>query len=283
MDYEALKQDHAGSAGADPVTAARILAGLEESLATTQSRRLLLEQAEQRLQPSRNFLLETTDSDSQSDFSTEFQSQRDAALKELKALSADVRSDVPDPTDAIERTRLARSLASELQFSLGLQHPERKAAEALVAQYDQELTRLSQTALATVQRSLASIRMQEEALQTRYDSYLLSANETKVMRLKESQKLAEIDRAQRSYEAVHAQLTQWQLVDDAMANGRAGISVSVLEPPTPAERSIAANPLIVMGLAGLLGLIFAVSWLVMLPQFKSLLSGPSPVPAAPSV
>ncbi|MCP4170234.1 MAG: hypothetical protein GY758_05605 [Fuerstiella sp.] len=283
MDYEALKQDHAGSAGADPVTAARILAGLEESLATTQSRRLLLEQAEQRLQPSRNFLLETTDSDSQSDFSTEFHSQRDAALKELKALSADVRSDVPDPTDAIERTRLARSLASELQFSLGLQHPERKAAEALVAQYDQELTRLSQTALATVQRSLATIRMQEEALQTRYDSYLLSANETKVMRLKESQKLAEIDRAQRSYEAVHAQLTQWQLVDDAMANGRAGISVSVLEPPTPAERSIAANPLIVMGLAGLLGLIFAVSWLVMLPQFKSLLSGPSPVPAAPSV
>jgi uncharacterized protein involved in exopolysaccharide biosynthesis len=285
-EYETLKQEHAGNAGADAITSARILAGLEESLATIQSHRLLLQRAEHRLQSGANPPL-TSDapastSETAGAVSGDLYGQRDVALSELSALSREVWSDVPDPTDAIERMRQAQSLASELRVSLGPQHPELRAAEALVARYEQELTHLAQTALAYVQRSLESMRMQEEALQARYDSYLLSTNETNVMRLKESQKLAEIDRAQRSYETVHAQLTQWQLVDQAMANGRAETSVSMLERPTPAERSFAANPLIVMGVAGLLGLMFGVSWLAMLPQLKSSMNSLTTVSVAPS-
>ena len=285
-EYETLKQEHAGNAGADAITSARILAGLEESLSTTQSRRLLLQRAEQRLQAGADPLLTSGGLASSSDTARanggDLYSQRDAALREMSALSSEVWSDVPNPADAIERMRQASSLVSELRVSLGPQHPELMAAEATVTRYDQELTRLAQAALASIQRSLESTRLQEDALQARYDSYLLSTNETNVMRLKESQKLAEIDRAQRSYETVHAQLTQWQLVDQAMANGRAETSVSMLEPPTPAERSFVANPLIVMGLAGLLGLIFGVSWLAMLPQLKSLMNNHTTVSVAPS-
>jgi uncharacterized protein involved in exopolysaccharide biosynthesis len=285
-EYQTLKQEHAGSAGADSITSSRILAGLEESLATTQSHRLLLQRAADRLQSGLDLPL-TSDataitSETARTVGSDLFSERNAVLSELSALSSEVWSDVPNPADAIERMRQAVSLASELRVSLGPQHPELMAAEVLVTRYDQELTRLAQTALVSVQRALESTHTQEEALQARYDSYLLSTNETNVMRLKESQKLDEIERAQKSYETVHAQLTQWQLVDQAMANGRAEISVSVLEPPTPAQRAFAANPLIVMGLAGLLGLMFGVSWLAMLPQLKSLMGSSKTVSVAPS-
>ena len=286
-EYEELKREHAGSAGADSTTSARILSGLEESLATTQSRRLRLERAEQRLQLGDDRRLTQSNHSQSGDTAravdNEFNTKQDTILNELTALSSEGWSDIPNPTDARERMRAAASRASELTVSLGPQHPERLAAEAIVMRYEKELTRLARTALATVQRTLEGTRLQEEALQERYDSYLRSTNETEVMRLKESQKLTEIGRAQQSYETVHAQLTQWQMVDQAMASGRAGISVSVLEPPTPAERSFVANPLIVMGIAGLLGLMFGVSLLVALPQMKSLITDLAPTAVAPSL
>jgi uncharacterized protein involved in exopolysaccharide biosynthesis len=115
------------------------------------------------------------------------------------------------------------------------------------------------------------MRLQEQALQDRYDTNVRMNHLDEITRQKESQKLADIDRAQEAYETVHAQLQQWHIVDEAIAGGRAGIAVSVLEPPTPGERSFVANPVIVMGIAGLLGLMFGVVLLIALPQIRSLL------------
>ncbi|MDA1229625.1 MAG: Wzz/FepE/Etk N-terminal domain-containing protein, partial [Planctomycetota bacterium] len=55
-DFDQLKQSHTAATVADPVAIARIIAGLEETLATTQSRRIRLERAATRISPLENNL-----------------------------------------------------------------------------------------------------------------------------------------------------------------------------------------------------------------------------------
>ena len=291
-EYEQLKRAHADSAGADSDASARILAGLEESLATAQSRRLLLERTEEKLHGRQKTLLALANpqtamtGDLPPEVATERSTtyeQLEPVLQDLAALSNEAWTGIPNPADIEARIRDAQTRVGELAVILGPKHPELLAVKSTVSRFEQELHRLVQTAPAMLQLALDGMRIQEEALQQRYESHLRLAHETEMMRLTESRKLAEIDRATQSCETLHTQLQQWQLADQATTSGGAGISVDVLEPPIPAVRSFAANPLIVMGIAGLLGLMFGVSMLVVLPQIKSLLPNLPQDSVAPSV
>lgn len=280
-EYEQLKRSHIDAAGADPVATARIVAALEEQLATTQSRRLLLQQSAARLRNAR--LLTKVDRTAQWDAPLpEFSTAADPelVLNELAALRGEAWLGLPNPDDATARLRIAEDQLSALSARLGHNHPELQSAKATVQAARDELNRLVQSTPGQIQQTLEHLQAQENALQQRYDNHVRLTNATEVARLEESRKLAEIERVQQSFDTIHAQLQQWQLVDQAMANGRAGIEVSVLEPPTPGERSFVANPMIVLGVSGMLGLMFGVLALVALPPV-SLLMNPSP--SAPAV
>lgn len=272
-EFDQLKQSHAAAAGADPVAMARIIAGLEETLATTQSRRITLERAATRISPHGNNLLTMAPAavrDVGLNLSQDSTSAN-AVLSELAALNGEGWAGMPDPTAVEDRLRLAQSRVSELSQTLGPNHPELLAARLSVDAAETELNRLVQTTPRILRQALERMRQQEQALQVRYDAHVRMNHAGEMARLKENQKLAEIDRVRETYETVHAQLKEWQMVDEAMTSGRAGIAISVLEPPTPAERSFVANPLIVMGIAGLLGLMTGVFLLIALPQFRLLL------------
>lgn len=290
-EYEELKRNHADSAGTDPDTSSRILAALEESLATAESRRQLLDRAEEKLQGRHKAHLTMTNRRTvmtgdlplaiDMELATYYEVPG-SVLQELAALSNEAWIGIRNPASIEAKIHDAQTRVSELTVVLGPKHPELLAGESAVKHYEQELLRYVQGAPAVVQIALDGVRMQEESLQQRYESHLRLAHETEMMRLKESQKLTEIDRAKQSSETLRTQLQQCQLTHQATASGHAGISVAVLEPPIPAERSFAANPLILMGIAGLLGIMFGVSLLVVLPQIRSLLPNLPQVSVAPS-
>ncbi|RLT03350.1 MAG: hypothetical protein DWI22_18855 [Planctomycetota bacterium] len=271
-EFDQLMQSHVAP-GADPVAMARILAGLDENLATTQSRRITLERIAARISPQGNNLLTMAPGavrDMGLNLSQDTTSAN-AVLGELAALNGEGWTGMPNPTTVEDRFRLAQSRLAELRQALGPNHPELQAARTNADSAEAELNRLIQTTPGILRQALESMRLQEQALQDRYDTNVRMNHLDEITRQKESQKLADIDRAQEAYETVHAQLQQWHIVDEAIAGGRAGIAVSVLEPPTPGERSFVANPVIVMGIAGLLGLMFGVVLLIALPQIRSLL------------
>lgn len=271
-EYEELKRSHIDAAGADPVATARIVAALEEQLATTQSRRLLLEQSVARMRSARLLTQLPTEARWDAplpDFSTA--TDPEVVLNELSALRGEDWLGLPDPAEAATRLRLTEDELATLSSRLGPNHPELQSAQAAVQAARTELDRLVQATPDQLQQTLENLRAQEKALQQRYDNHVRLTNAAEVARLEESRKLTEIERVQQSFDTIHTQLQQWQLVDQAMANGRAGIEVSVLEPPTPGERSFVASPLIVMGVSGMLGLLTGVLLLVALPQITLLL------------
>lgn len=279
-EFDRFRQDNAAAAGADPVAMARIVASLEESLADIQSRRITLERAATRISAQgRNLVTKvpSTTTDTGLDHSRA-KAGGNAVLTELSALNGTGWTGLPNPGMVEDRLRTAQARVAELNQTLGPHHPELQAAQSLVKTAEVEINRLVQTSPGILRQTLDSLTLQEEALKQRYESHVRMNRVNDLTRLRESQRLAEIQRAQEAYETVHARLQQWRMVDEAMANGRAGIAVSVLEPPTPGERSFVANPMIVIGVSGLLGLMFGVFLLIAIPQVKSLLLPQSSAP-----
>ena len=281
LAHDQLMVARANGTTTDGQTSARILAGLEESLATTQSRRLLLERIADQVHAGGKAHLTKADSpasptgDSSDGFlakPTFDNGELPSVLQNLASLSGESWTGI-QATAGLE-TNLADAMrrVNELTVALGPQHPELLAARATVTRYEQELLLLAQTAPARIQLALNALRIQEESLQQRYDGHLRLTREAEVLQLKESRKLEEISRAEQASESLQAELQQYQLAHHSMPAGYGGIAVTVLEPPIPAPRLFAANPMIVMGISGLLGLLFGVSLLVILPQISSLLS-----------
>ncbi|MBC7966802.1 MAG: hypothetical protein H7Z17_12865 [Fuerstia sp.] len=284
LEHDQLMVARANGTTTDGQTSARILAGLEESLATTQSRRLLLERTADQIHAGGKALLTKADSplSPTGDSSHGFLAKRTfdngengelpSVLQNLASLSGESWTGIQAPAGLETNLADATRRVNELTVALGPQHPELLAARATVTRYEQELLLLAQTAPARIQLALNSQRIQEESLQQRYDGHLRLTREAEVLQLKESRKLEEISRAEQASESLQAELQQYRLAHHSMPAGQVGIAVTVLEPPIPAPRLFAANPMIVMGISGLLGLLFGVSLLVIMPQISSRLS-----------
>lgn len=283
-EHERLIEAHATNIATDANATGRVLTGLDESLAALQSRRLLLERAAEQIHLRSKTLLTMARGEDPTAGNPLFESQTDNAVnqedvqrivQDLAALSREPWSGIQNPAELDNQLMEARGRVSELTVALGQQHPELLAAQAAVLRFEQQLRRSVKTAPATIQLALQSVRAEEEAMQQRYDSHLRLARDAELMRLKEVRKQDEIDRLKQASEVIQVQLQQWQTVDHVTASGRSGISVTVLESPIPAERSFAANPLVIMGISGLLGLLMGVSGLVVIPQIVRILSAES--------
>lgn len=280
-EYEQLIEARATSIASDANATGRVLTGLEESLAALKSRRMLLERASEQVRRRSQTILTLASRDNQSAGDSTFESKRDNAgyqenlqciVQDLAALSRETWSGIQNPAELEAQLMEARGRVGELTVALGVQHPELRAARAAVLRYEEELRRAVQTAPMALQLALQSVLAEEESLQQRYDTHLRLARDAELMRLKEVRKLDEIDRLKEARDVIQVQLQQWQTVDHATASGRSGITVTVLESPIPAERSFAANPLIITGISGLLGLMLGVSGLVVIPQIIRMVS-----------
>lgn len=267
-EYEELKLSDADTTPTDAVATARIVASLESAIATAESQRIALERATSRLKnsPWRLSSLDPAESPGRLSDLRDDSADGLAVLRELLALNQNGLTGIPDPAPIEERARMARARLNDLRLRFGPDHPEMRAAAAAVSASEKEMERFAARIPETLQRAVESVSLQEKALKQRYDAHLRMSSSHKVTLMKESQKLQELDRSREALEAVQARLEQMQIVDTAVENGQAGTFVSVLERPTPVATTFVANPVIVLGLAGFVGLLAGLL-LLAIPSF----------------
>ena len=190
------------------------------------------------------------------------------ALDELIHMSNEGWLAIDNPVKVQEKLWETRRTESELQATFGPQHARMVAVRHQISALEEQLLQLANSAPELMRRVADSLQRKKTELEKQYAEHVESGRLHASMELKETQKLDEIKRAQNTYDSTVADLRQWQLADQAVANGRSGIAVTLLEEPAPIERSFAANPLIVLGVAGFVGLISSVVLLASLSRFK---------------
>lgn len=262
-EYEALQKADQDLGSSDSAVISRILAGLKTQLTTIQTQRMALERAVNRLRQREPGVTSV---------SLTHQGRNGVdplnVLKELLALNLTGLAGIPAPAPLEDRLRIARARVSELSLRFGPTHPEMRSAEAAVTAAEDELNEFVAAIPATLQQTLDAVIRQEEAILRQYDSQIKLAGSHQVSLAKATQKLEEVARVRGSLEAVQAQLEQQRLVERAVEKGQAGIAVSVLDHPTSAEKKFVTNPAVVVGVAGLLGLLGGIFLLLTLPGLK---------------
>jgi uncharacterized protein involved in exopolysaccharide biosynthesis len=154
-----------------------------------------------------------------------------------------------------EQLFAAQAREKELSEKFGHKHPEVRAVREQIANWQALLRQRLDAVPAVLEQQLDAANRQEQQLTALYQAEFGKAREVDHYVLKEQQALSHIERTQEIHDSVLAQLRQWQLADQALAQGRTGISVSVLEGPALAEQQVWPPQLLLLGACSLVGLI----------------------------
>jgi uncharacterized protein involved in exopolysaccharide biosynthesis len=160
----------------------------------------------------------------------------------------------PDLVAIQQELSRARSHLQQLSAEYGSRHPAVKSAEAQAAAWNDRLAEYLKSAPATLQQELAALARQEQQLQALYDSELKEAKSVDSYLIREQQALDGITRAQAMHSSLLVQLQQWQLTEQALADGRSRITFRVLEEPVAAEEPSWPAPKLVLAVSLALGL-----------------------------
>ena len=154
------------------------------------------------------------------------------------------------------RTELnrARATEKELSQSYGPKHPTVTAAAAQHAAWESRLEEILREAPVILQGEVQTARLHEDRLVSLYEEEVRKVKEADGYALQEQQALEEIERVRTVYGTIVTQLQQWQWADQALAEGRSRVQVSVLEAPV-ASRQVPLAPVLLLAVCGLVGLV----------------------------
>ena len=141
----------------------------------------------------------------------------------------------------------------ELSQMYGKKHPEMRAVQEQVAAWKGLQQEMVDSWPRVLEDELTKTRLQEKRLGELYNDEFEKVKLIDGYVLKEQQAQDSIQRTQTTYQSILTQLKQWQLADQALADGRAGVTVSVLEEPAMAEREDWPPPLLMLGFCGIVG------------------------------
>jgi len=148
----------------------------------------------------------------------------------------------------------ARSSAQQLSTQYGHKHPAVQAARAQVAAWEDRLHEYLESAPVMFRQELEAIERQEKQLQELYQSELAKAKAVDSYVIREQQALDGITRVQTMHSSLLAQLQQWQLSEQALADGRSRVTFRVLEEPIVPEEATWPAPKLVLAVSVILGL-----------------------------
>jgi uncharacterized protein involved in exopolysaccharide biosynthesis len=158
---------------------------------------------------------------------------------------------------------LLEALAEESRtvHRYGPKHPSRLAIRDRISDLNSKLRATVESAPAALERELESIRSHEESLGELYERELASiqgeiekAQVIDGYTLKEKHVLDQVQRVQVAHDAVASRMQQWELMDRAVASGRLGVVVRMLDEPAATLTGVQAPLPLVLGISGLLGL-----------------------------
>ncbi len=155
------------------------------------------------------------------------------------------------------REQLYKAKAAEKAISqtFGHKHPDVKAALEQIASWEELLRDTLEAAPDALQHELDAVRRQEERLAALYEEEYAEAKVVDGFLLQEQQKLDNIHRVQDAHQQALAQMTEWQLADKALAEGRPGVKVRVLEAPALAGPQTWPPPALLIAFCVVAGLV----------------------------
>jgi len=157
----------------------------------------------------------------------------------------------------------------ELAQIYGDKHPDMLAVQEQIKAWKAMQQEMIESLPRALREELASVQLQETRLAEMYGEEFDKVKVVDSYLLKEQQALEGIQRTQTIHESILSQLKQWQLADQALADGRAGVNVSVLEVPALAEREDWPPPLLLLGFCGVVGAIGGVGMITLAERMDS--------------
>ncbi len=150
---------------------------------------------------------------------------------------------------------LVQTRQAALAERFGPRHPEMRAVEQQIATWQQRLQEVIHRAPKIMHQELQAAELYEQKLADLYKEEFSEAKTVDGYLLEEQQLLGGIHRVQSIHDSILTQVQQWQLADQALAEGRSGVKVSELETPAMTERVIFPPPLLLAFLCVVVGLI----------------------------
>ena len=145
----------------------------------------------------------------------------------------------------------------QLLQRFGPKHPEVKAAREQVVAWEELRREQLDSAPEVLQQDLVALRLHEEKLAALYEDEVQKTQALNVLVAQEQQALKEIERLEAVHQNAFSQLKQWELSGQALAEGRSGVSVAVLDGPAVAEDPVWPPPAVLFlaacGVVGLIG------------------------------
>jgi uncharacterized protein involved in exopolysaccharide biosynthesis len=179
-----------------------------------------------------------------------------ALSKELSRSSLGYEGEGEDELVNIEQQlRLAALNKSRAVEKLGPSHPMYSEANADLAMWRQLRDDCMEMVMESLQKKLDIASANEQQLMELYDAECKRAKELDTHVVQEKALLSEIARTENVYNAVFSQLTDTQLVNEALAAGRASVVVSDLDRGGLRAEKVWPDPRTLLAACALLGLV----------------------------
>lgn len=163
-----------------------------------------------------------------------------------------------------EQLFAAQARESELSEKYGPKHAAVRGVREQIAGWEAQLREQQASAPLVLQQELEAARLQEQQLADLYREEFAAAKGINNWLLQEQQGLGHIERTREVHDSLLTQIRQWQMVDQALTQGKTEIAVRVLEEPSLDEEQVWPPKLLVLGACALVGLMGGLGLIVSL-------------------
>jgi len=205
--------------------------------------------AEQRDDSLPTHLLTSSGRDHSSDNTTDWQVTIDA----ISRMAREGLIGVEDPTPTQQALLEARSRDAELSTRFGPKHPDVRGAKQTIKSLEARLIKMVSAAPRLLATELETLQRNQESLTELYKQEFNQAKSVDSFLVKEQQLLDEINTVQTTHDTIVAQLNTFRLADQAVTEGRASVTVSVLDGPELVNNLVWPQPIPLLGLCVMIG------------------------------
>lgn len=177
-----------------------------------------------------------------------------ASIEILSRLSNDGLISGINPQGDFEALLQAELEYAELRKQFGERHPDVQAVAERIATLSQRLDSIVQVAPNAIQQEVKSLQRQEEHLAQLYQKEFAQAKQIDEYLVKGQQKQDEINLVKAAHDTIVTQLNNLRLADHALNEGRASVSVRLLDKEELVEELIWPQPKPLAALCLLAGL-----------------------------
>jgi uncharacterized protein involved in exopolysaccharide biosynthesis len=149
----------------------------------------------------------------------------------------------------------ARVRERDLEQFYGDKHASLRAVREEIAAWETMIRQQVDAMPALLGNELETARLDEQRLIELYQAELEKVKQLDQQLIEEQQEFASIERVRMIHDSILTQLRQLELQNEAVADGRSGVKVTVLAAPTLGDKPVWPSPLMVFATCSVIGLV----------------------------